>query len=267
MGHGPGVQESWVCGTWISGGFGATVAGLEGGRLAEEGHGVQVTLRMPQEAPHRVACGGGFHAGPQRTRSHLLRGWSSVKCYPRLSPASPHHFIALPPPFLGGLSPAPILWVPAPEIQCLLCGFPLPILQVSCFPAGLSSNIPNSGVLPVPWGSHSLQLSFPGVSGSLPQALALVVGQSCVGPPGLTMVGGGELEPHLSSRLISEHLFTNAWCLLPSQSGECQYLAEKGMWKPRGSEGRGGSSAEIHYGIGAVAPLCLRTFECAVSAC
>lgn len=77
-----------------------------------------------------------------------------------------------------------------------------------------------------------------------------VVGQSCVGPLGLPMLGGGELEPHLSSRLISEHLLTSVRCLLPFQRGDCQYLAEKGMGKPRESEGKGGGSAEICYGIG-----------------
>ena len=56
-----------------------------------------------------------------------------------------------------------------------------------------------SGVLrasPAPRGSRTLCLSFPRVSGSLPQALALiwsplmgpVLGQSCVGPSGLPLL-------------------------------------------------------------------------------
>ena len=117
----------------------------------------------------------GVPKGRGQGNACLLRGESSAKCYCGLSPASHHRFITLPPSFLGAPASAPLRWVPAPKVRRSLCGLPLHTLQVSGFAASPFSNIPSCGVLPAPWGSHSLCLSFPRVSESLPRAFALIL--------------------------------------------------------------------------------------------
>lgn len=57
-------------------------------------------------------------------------------------PAPLQHFIPSTSALPGGPFPS------SQSSQCLLCGFSSQVLQDSCFPAGLSSNIPSHGVLP-----------------------------------------------------------------------------------------------------------------------